>query len=170
MAGTLITPTTSVSPAGGGQITMTATTRSNFDNGTGTRGEYQQYSFAAVPAQGFTFLRFELEAVRVKYPEGDTLTETWTEAGTYNAATGAWEYETPPASGDNGYYGKTPYWWEWYDTIISPAPHGQVTSMSVVAVFEGSVPPHVYTGILIRNGAGTGLLRGDTVARPLVDA
>lgn len=26
------------------------------------------------------------------------------------------------------------------------------------------------TGLLIRNGAGTGLLRGDTVARPLVDA
>ena len=166
MAGTLITPTTSVSPVGGGQITMTATTRSNFDNGQGMRGEYQQYSFAAVPARGFTFLHFELEAIRITHPEEYTLTESWTETGAFDAAIGAWVYETPPAYGTGGHFGRTPYWWEFYDTILNPPPSGQVTSMTVVAVFS----PRSYTGLLIRNGAGTGLLRGDTVARPLVDA
>ena len=46
--------------------------------------------------------------------------------------------------------------------------HGDVGRTAIVAIYFETA--HVSTGLLIRNGAGTGLLRGDTTPLPLVDA
>ena len=45
---------------------------------------------------------------------------------------------------------------------------GDVGRTAIVEIYFETA--HVYTGLLIRNGAGTGLLRGDTTPLPLVDA
>lgn len=46
--------------------------------------------------------------------------------------------------------------------------HGDVGRTAIVAIYFETA--HVSTGLLIRNAAGTGLLRGDTTPLPLVDA
>ena len=92
MARVLVTPTIAVSPAGGGTASYTALgtgTPSLGQSGCteNTDGRYANYRYTATPAQGFTFVGFDVSVTNDMWG----ITTTTRHVGTESA--GTWTYD-----------------------------------------------------------------------------
>lgn len=135
--------------------------------------DYQIWSIAANAAKGKRFYYFGASFVRHGKiwtgPNESSATQsdqTWGETRQNNPYSGSVTSSSyshsinGPVEGDKFYY------------VIWPDPNDSAylrSKQEVERLRVYFVTTHFYTGLLIRNGAGTGLLRGDATQLPLVD-
>lgn len=137
--GSLVNPTVSVSPQGAGTCTFAQIAQGDINTIDPTwaagHGEYRNFRYTATPAAGYRFKQFEVtvSSVTVDFPH----TETTIFQGTQSGAN--WIYEP-----DLTYWSNYWYLWGyslWWTDPDFPSVTGEVTAISVVAVFERSYTP-----------------------------
>lgn len=159
--GSLVYPTTSVSPAGAGTCTYTTTGSGDLNTLTPSwgagHGEYRNYRYTATPAAGYRFVRFDVtvDSITVDWPYSVTNQFNGTQSGD------SWIYEPSAYNLENW----SIYWYEvgyalWWVDPDFPQTTGEVTAISVVAVFEPA-PPTTYTITTVPSPAGGGTTTGD---------
>ena len=137
--GSLVNPSTSVSPAGVGTCTYTVAGSGDINTIDPTwaagHGEYRNYTFTATPAAGYRCIGFQVSVT------SDTMGYVHTETTTFQGTVvGNARTYTP----DLTYWSN--YWWIngyslWWIDPDFPDTTGEVTAISVVALFERAYTP-----------------------------
>ena len=162
MARTFPTPVCTVSPAGGGTISYSAGAHGHLNDTADFKDEYQNYTYTATPAQGYTFVRFVVTVGY--YNAGSSGTMTYNYYGT--ASGGSWVYDADATVDPNWIGAGYGFWYGYYsDGQLIPGFEGYVTSISVVAEFA---PVHQPTHLLVSSSGNPAQLVYDPATDLLV--
>lgn len=162
MARTFPTPVCTASPAWGGTASYTIGAHGSLNNTADYKDEYQNYTYTATRAQGYTFVRF---VVTVEYYDAGAYgTRT---SNYYGTASGAsWVYDADATVNIDWTRAGYGFWYGYYsDGQLIPGFEGYVTSISVVAEFA---PEHQHTHLLVSSSGNPAQLVYDPATDLLV--
>lgn len=135
----LVNPTVSVSPQGAGTCTFAQIAQGDINTIDPTwaagHGEYRNFRYTATPAAGYRCIGFEVSVT------SDTVGYVHTETTTYQGTVVGYGRTYEP---DLAYWSN--YWWIhgyslWWTDPDFPSVTGEVTAISVVALFERAYTP-----------------------------
>lgn len=136
MAQPLAIPLAVVSPAGGGALTIQATSSGQIPNRTYNASNYQNYKYTPSPAPGYRFVRLDISGTYTYIDHNtqettvDTVTQSYSSAIFYG---GSYEsgIQTTYGSPDRASHGAA-YWWERFSGRYEE----YLTAIVATAVFE----------------------------------